>query len=104
MTRHDGVTFGVARTSFNVGVAVDVEVEMKNRPGIEDVFAGERSDDEVLAAGVALRLKIDPEDEGEAVDEDASESFQDRKCRSTVVTCLFPTHLSMLVQNLNFLT
>ena len=64
MNWRDGETLGVALSAFNVAIAVDVdiEVQMKNRPGVENVFSGERSNNQVLAAGVGLRLEIDPED------------------------------------------
>ena len=42
---------------------------MKNRPGVENVFSGQRSNDQVLAAGVGLRLEIDPEEVAVIVDE-----------------------------------
>lgn len=65
MNRRDGVTLSVALSPFDVTVdaGVDIEVQMKDRAGIENVFASERSNDQVLAAGVALRLKVHPEKE-----------------------------------------
>jgi len=55
------VTLSVAIVTFRVVVGRRVDVELINRSGIENVFTSERTNNEVLAAKVALRLKINSE-------------------------------------------
>ena len=55
------MTLSVAIVTFRVVVGRRVDVELINRSGIENVFTSERTNNEVLAAKVALRLKINSE-------------------------------------------
>ena len=55
------MTLSVAIVTFRVVVGRRVDVELINRSGIENVFTSERTNNEVLSAKVALRLKINSE-------------------------------------------
>jgi hypothetical protein len=51
------VTLSVVFVTFGV---VDVEVELKDRARVENIFSSQRPDYQVLAAHMGLWLEVDP--------------------------------------------